>query len=146
MVVLDVLGLAVGLLALGLFTGAYVAVLWSPFLLLTRLRPLFRVGPTDRWWLNYAVAALLAGLVHATVYAVGRALLADLAAPELLLYAGLGTAVLWMAVAGVGLPSVGRNWKTGGYMTELVLLGGAVWYALVTTVPPLFLHSVYLAD
>lgn len=145
MVVFEVLTLTLGLLALGLFTGAYVAVLWSPFLLLNRLRPLFRVGPTDRWWLNYVVAALLVGVVHATVYAVGRTLLSGVAVPELLLYAGLGTAVCWMAVAGVGLPSVGRNWKRGGYMTELVLLGGAVWYALVTTVPPLFLHSVYLA-
>lgn len=145
MVVVDVLALAVTLLALGLAAGGYVAVLWSPFLLLDQFRPLFHVGPTGSSWLNYAIAAVTVGVVHVTAFALGRALLGSaVTVPGLVLYTGFGVATLWMAVAGVVLPAVGHDWKRSGYVTELVLLGGAVWYTLVTTVPLLFVVSAGL--
>lgn len=131
---------------LGVLAGIYLAVAWSPFLLLGWLRPLFRVGPTDDWWRNYLLAADLLGVVHVTTYTVGSVLLGDaVGSAELVFYSGLGVAVFGMAVAGVVLPALGRDWKEAGYMTEFALLGGAVWYAAITTIPPLVLRTLYLA-
>lgn len=146
MAALDVVIAVVYVAVLGVLAGMYLAVAWSPFLLLGWLRPLFRVGPTADWRRNYLLAADLLGMVHMITYAIGTVLLGDaVASPEMIFYSGLGVSLFGMAVAGVVLPALGRDWKEGGYMTEFALLGGAVWYVAITTVPPLVLHTLYFA-
>jgi hypothetical protein len=132
-------------LLLGLLVGAYVAAAWSPFLLRPRLRVLFRIGPTDEWWINYLLAADVVGVVHVTGYVTGTVLLGRVITPvEMLLYSGFGVAVFVMAIAGVVLPALGFTWKRDGYVTEFELLGAALWYAVITTLPPLILRGLSL--
>ncbi|WP_227379467.1 hypothetical protein [Haladaptatus halobius] len=146
MAVTEIIAKVFTVVLLGLITGGYIAVAWSPFLLLRQLQPLFRVGQTNKWWLNYLFAAAVIGISHVVVYTVGMLLVGRTeAAVEMIFYSGVGVALFGMVVAGIGLPVLGYNWKRGGYMTEFALLGGAVWYALITIVPPFVLQSLYLA-
>lgn len=145
MAAIEVVTTVFSFVLLAAIVGGYVAVAWAPFLLLRRLQPLFRVGPTDQWWVNYLFAALVVGTVHLIAYVGGLFLLGSAVEPaEMALYAGFAIALLWMAVAGVVLPALEYDWKRGGYMTELALLGGAVWYVAVTVVPPIVLQGLYL--
>lgn len=142
----EVVATAFTVVLLVVATGGYVAVAWSPFLLLDRVRPLFGVGPADEWWVNYLFDALALGAVHVVGYVVGMSLLGGVVEPAgMIVYTGIGVAVLAMAVAGVILPAAGADWKRGGYVTEITLLGGAVWYAAITVVPPLVLMGLSLA-
>lgn len=142
----DGIAVALDLFVLGMAASGYVAAAWSPFLLLRRISSLFRLGPTDQWWINYLLAAVALGMLHVTTYVAGTTLLGDAVTPaEMILYSGVGIALLGMAVAGIVLPALGYRWKQPGFMTDLLLLGGALWYAAITTVPPVVLRSLSLA-
>lgn len=142
---------ALGTLALLVFPGLVAAVLWSPILLVGRLRALFRRlppgGSTVGSYLLVAVGLSLpfvggAGAVFATVSAEGAAL--SNALLNVVLGLTLAYAVVLPAVAGVGLPRFGIDWDPTGYGpgTWAALVGAALWYAAVFVVPLSFFAFV----
>lgn len=136
----------VHLLAFGIATGGYLAVAWSPFLLLVRFRRLFALGPAPDWVTNYLLVATAFGILHVLV-GLGVWLVSGLAPIEVLAASGVGLAVAGMLLAGVLLPQLGYRWVDGRHATTtaMALLGGAIWYVGVTVIPPFVLWAMVLA-
>lgn len=148
MAAIEIVGTVLHVLSLGVVVGGYIALVWSPFLLIARLRPLFQLGLTNEWWTNYMIAAVIVGTVHATVYVTGTVLIGGSTSPAaLLFYSGIGVGLLGMATAGILLPMLGYEWADAddGFVTALSLLAGSLWYAAITIVPPFVLWTMYLA-
>lgn len=145
MTVVEILGTVIQVLSLGVVAGGYIAAWWSPFLLVSPLRGLFELGPTTDWSSNYLLAATAVGIAHVGVLVV--LLLGPVAPVMALFYAGLGIAICWMAVAGVVLPATGRHWIDGAdwFAAGIRLSAGALWYILVTIVPPFVVWTMLLA-
>lgn len=146
-------GTLVGWLALLVGPGLVAALCWSPLLLSSRIRRLFRaLPPTGSVAASYLLAAVAlsapfvvgSGYVIATVPAEGAALSNVLI--DLLLALSVGYAVGLPALSALGLPRAGIDWDPNGYGpgTWALLLLGAVWYAALFAVP-LFLVAVVFA-
>lgn len=142
---IEILVTAVHVLSIGVVVGGYVAACWSPFLLLDPLGGLFELGPSADPSSNYLLAAVAVGTVHAGIFLA--LVLGSIAPVMALFYAGIGTAVCWMAVAGVVFPATGRRWtgEADWFRAGIALCAGALWYALVTIVPPFVLWTMLLA-
>lgn len=143
-------------LLLGVAVGPSVVAmtLWSPFLLSSRLRSLFRaVPPTESMVVGYALVAVglwvpyLAGLGWVLVRTTGTTGattangLLDVVVPVSLLYlVGLP------AGAVLGLPRAGVDWDPTGYgaATWALLVAGAAWWAVLLG-GPVFLLSLVMA-
>lgn len=134
--------------------GLAAAVLWSPFLLSSRIRALFRTLPPAR---SAAVSypAVILGLsapyVVGTAWAITNAhqgtggamatALLNVLFPLTTLY------VIGLPIVAVeGLPRLGIDWDPTGYgaSTWVLLIVGSAWYSAVFAVP-LFLVSLVLA-
>ena len=133
--------------------GLVGAVLWSPILLVGRLRSLFSRlpprGSTAGSYLLVAVGLSLpfvigTGVVLATRSTEGAAF------SNTLLGMVFGLAIAYVIalplIAGVGLPRLGLDWDPTDYGvgTWLLLVGAALWYATVFVVP-LALFAIVLA-
>jgi hypothetical protein len=124
--------------------GLVAAVLWTPFLIASRFRALFRaLPPAGRLVPSYVGVALtlsipyLAGLL----LTVG---LVDSAGPgwsegflDTALFGGVLVGLVAPAVAAAGLPRLGVDWDPTGYgaSTWALLLAAGLWYAVVAAVP-----------
>lgn len=144
-------GFTVGLI---IGPGLVAALLWSPFLLSSRLRSLYRslppAGSTVVSYLGVTLGLSLPYLVG-TVWAItatkggtgatmANALL-DVILPITALY------VIGLPIASVeGLPRLGIDWDETGYepSTWVLLIAGAGWYAAIFAIP-LFLIALILA-
>jgi hypothetical protein len=124
--------------------GVLVAVLWSPILLIGRLRSLFRrLPPGGSVGISYAAVAVglsvpfLGGTaaVLATTGTEGAAL--SNAILDTAFRLTVGYVVALPLIAGVGLPRLGVDWDPTGYglSTWSFLVVAAVWYATVFAVP-----------
>ncbi|GAB3697945.1 hypothetical protein [Halorubrum pallidum] len=140
-------------LALFAIPGIVAAALWSPFLLASRFRALFRaLPPAGRTTVSYLAVAL--GL--SVPYLVGVLLTVGLvdssgagwsnALIETALVGGLCTGLVAPVVAVVGLPRLGIDWDPTGYgpSTWALVVAAGVWYAVVAAIP-LFALSVVFA-
>lgn len=141
-------------LALIIGPGLAAALLWSPFLLSSRVRSLYRSLPPARSTVvTYLVVTVglslpyLVGTIWAitTSYKGSGAVMAnallDVLIPITALY------VVGLPIAAVeGLPRLGIDWDRTGYDTStwVLLIAGAAWYAAIFAVP-LFLISLVLA-
>ena len=146
--IIEIVGTTLYVVLLGIVTGGYVAAAWSPFLLLSSIRPLFRIGPSDDWITNYLIGMTGIGIVHIAVVVAGTLLIGTAFAPlEILFYSGVGVAVFAMAFCGTVLPALGHNWTESEdwFVSSLSLLGGGIWYAGITIIPPFILWTMYLA-
>ncbi|TKX78627.1 hypothetical protein EXE53_20225 [Halorubrum sp. SD626R] len=140
--------------ALALFAapGVAAAVLWSPFLLASRFRALFRaLPPTGRFASSYLAVALglsvpylagvllTAGLVDSAGAGWSNALV------ETAIVGGLCTGVVAPVVAVVGLPRLGIDWDPTGYgpSTWALVVAAGLWYAAVAAVPLFALAVVF---
>ena len=135
-------------LVFGIATGGYLALAWSPFLLLRRLRRLFEIGPTTEWWTNYLLSATGFGIVHVSL-GLFIWFTFDPIAPIIVLTAtGTIVALTGMAIAGVILPSMGLQWanENAAMPTAIALLGSAIWYIGVSVIPPFVLWTMTLAQ
>lgn len=147
-------GSILGLLAVVLLPGLIAAVLWSPFLLSSRIQSLFAsLPPRESTLVTYTVAAVGASLpfwlgslaaIVGTEGASGAVManaILDVIVPLAVVYV-----VGFPTIAIVVLPRVGVDWDPTGYGTgtwALLLVGGG-WYAAMFAVP-LFLVAVVLA-
>lgn len=144
-------GFVVGLL---LGPGIVAAIIWSPFLLASRIRALFRALPPARSTaVSYVVVTVglsipyLFGTIAALVVTEGQTggamanALLNVLIPVSSLYV-LGLPILAIR----GLPRIGRDWDPNGYDTTtwVLLIVGAAWYSALFAVP-LFLIAVVLA-
>lgn len=144
-------GFVIGLL---LGPGIVAALLWSPFLVSSRVRTLFRsLPPAGSTAVSYVLVTVglslpyVAGTLGALVVTEGQSggtmanAILNMLVPVSSLY------VLGLPVIAIrGLPRVGRDWDpTGGDTTTwLLLIVGAAWYSALFAVP-LFLFAVVLA-
>ncbi|APW99552.1 hypothetical protein CHINAEXTREME_18030 [Halobiforma lacisalsi AJ5] len=137
---------AVGWLLLAaslLVPGAIAALLWTPFLLSSRIRTLFvRLPPSGSLLPSYALVGVAASLpfVLGPLVAVTRAGPDALWGPAIL---GV-TAVLFVGyaagtplVGALALPRLGIDWDPHGYdaSTWALLGAGGAWYAALFAVP-----------
>jgi hypothetical protein len=138
-------------LGLLLVVGLAVTILWSPVLLVGRLRSLFRrLPPTGSTLGSYLLVAVGlsvpfhvgSGIVFATTSTEGAAL------SNALLNVTLALAVSYVIVlplvAGVGLPRIGIDWDSTGYgaSTWATLVGSTLMYVTVFVLPLSFLAFV----
>ena len=141
------LGLVVG-------PGLVAALLWSPFLLSSRLRALFRsLPPTRSAAVSYLGVTIglsvpyLAGTVWAMMATKGQTggAMAN-ALLNVMIPVSSGYVIGLPAIAVRGLPGIGIDWDQNGYdgTTWLLLIGGSTWYSALFAVP-LFLIAVILA-
>lgn len=141
-------------LALIFGPGIVAALLWSPFLLSSRLRTLYRSLPPARSTLvSYLFVTVglsipyLAGTTWALMATEGQSggamanALLDVLIPVSSVYV-IGIPV----VAIEGLPRLGVDWDPTGYgpSTWILLIAGSTWYSALFAVP-LFLISLVLA-
>lgn len=122
-----------------LIPGVVAMVLWSPFLLSERIRQLFqRLPPTDSLLPTYVLVGIATSLpyVLGLVWALTRA-----ESGKMIFTVAIGVTICYIValplVGVLGLPRSGIDWAPTGYgwQTWLLLVGGAVWYALLFTVP-----------
>lgn len=125
------------LVAVFVAAGLGLAGLWLPFVIFSRLRELFAIGPTGHWAANYAVGFVALATVHVSVLfaALTNAPTDDAVAP-IVVFTGPALALACWAGAAFGLPFAGYDWLEDALATRAILFVGAVWYAAVTTVPP----------
>ena len=138
---------ALHVLSFGIATGGYLALAWSPFLLLQRVRAVFHAGPTTNWWENYLLVAIVLGVGHVCL-GLGLWMVDVGFTPiEILFLSAVTVALAGMTTAGVILPGYGVRWMPEGQATPtaFALLGGAVWYVAITIVPPFVLWTMVLA-
>lgn len=134
------------LLGLVLGPGLVATVVWSPVLMSSRLRSLFRSLPlTDSMAVNYVFTAI--GLSVPWIVGFGWALAAlDAQTTKHPTGDPLLTAAGWLStayiigiplVAAIGLPWIGVDWDDYKYGkgTWLRLIGGALWYVTIFAVP-----------
>ncbi|WP_135364885.1 hypothetical protein [Halosimplex halophilum] len=125
------------LLAVFVAAGVGLAALWLPFLISRRVRALFAVGPLGHWAANYGLAFLaLATLQVSFLFAALTNAPSDDAVATIVIFTGPLIALACWAVAAFGLPALGYDWLEDPVVTRALLFAGAVWYAVVTTVPP----------
>ena len=141
-------------LALVLGPGLVAALLWSPFLLSSRLRRLFRrLPPTGSVVASYVPVAVGASLPY--VIGAGWAIVASAdgsgaamanALLDVVVPLSVGYVAGVPAVAAAALPRLGVDWDPAGYgaSTWLLLAAGGAWYALVLG-GPLFVIALILA-
>jgi len=141
------------LVALVLTPGVVAMVLWSPILLSTRLRTLFRqLPPTTSILVSYVLVALVLSLpfiggalrAFAQTTATGAALSNTIL--DTVLKLSIGYIIGMPVVSAVWLPRLGIDWDPAEYgaSTWLLLVFSAVWYIAVFALP-LSLLSVILA-
>jgi hypothetical protein len=140
------------LAVVALAPGTVAGVLWSPFLLSGRLRSLVEtLDPTGVWPVTYAVGTVLTGFLVVVGFVL---LLGDLpndsaAGANLLLDGVVVTVVVLVAVGWAGstlvAPRLGYDWDPTGYGlgTHVLVLAGAVWYAVVLATPFFLLSLVF---
>lgn len=141
------------LLVLVLAPGVTATILWTPVLLSSRLRALFRsLPPTDRLPVNYVVVGLglsvpwLVGIGYALQeLGAGRATTGAVFLNVASLLA-IGYTVGLPVVGGLGLPRVDLDWDPNGYpaSTWVILAVAGGWYAAVYTVP-MFLFGIVIS-
>jgi hypothetical protein len=125
------------LLAVFVAAGVGLAALWLPFLVSVRVRALFEVGPLSHWAANYGLAFVaLATLQVSVLFAALTNAPSDDAVATIVVFTGPLLALACWAGAAFGLPALGYDWLEDPVITRALLLAGAVWYAVVTTVPP----------
>jgi len=125
------------LLAVFAAVGAGLAALWLPFLISSRVRALFEIGPFGHWVANYGLTFLaLATLQVSFLFAALTTAPSDDAVATIVVFTGPLLALACWTVAAFGLPAAGYDWLEDAVVTRLLLFAGAVWYAAVTTVPP----------
>lgn len=134
---LDILGLILGV-------GLVVTVLWSPILMIGRVRALFRrLPPTQSLIGSYVPVAIGlslpfvigSGIVITTTSTEGAAV--SNALLQTVVVITLAYAVLLPTVAVIGLPRAGVDWDPTGYGigTWLLLVGVSLWFAFIFAVP-----------
>lgn len=144
-------GFVLGLL---LGPGLVAALLWSPFLVSSRVRSLFRsLPPKGSTAVSYVLVSVglslpyVAGTLGALVVTEGGSggemanAILNMLIPVSSLY------VLGLPVIAIqGLPRLGRDWDPNEYDTAtwLLLIVGATWYSALFAVP-LFVIAVVLA-
>jgi len=142
------------LLGMLLGPGLVAAILWSPFLVSSRIRALFRSLPPARsTTLSYLVVTgglslpYIIGTLAVLVATEGQSggAMANGLLNMLIPVSGLYVIGLPLA-ANRGLPAIGRDWDPNNYgmSTWVLLLLGAVWYSALFAVP-LFLIAAVLA-
>ncbi|MDZ5810728.1 hypothetical protein U4E84_05120 [Halorubrum sp. AD140] len=151
----SVVGEATGwLLTLALFVlpGLVAAALWTPILLSTRLRALFRaLPPAGRLVPSYVGAALglsvpyLAGVVLTVEFVDSAGAAWSNALVETALAGGILTALVAPAAAALALPRLGIDWDPAGYgpSTWALLVAAGLWYAAVAAAPLFALALVF---
>ncbi|MFB6140860.1 MAG: hypothetical protein ABEJ26_10545 [Halosimplex sp.] len=124
--------------------GLALAAIWLPFAIPARVRRLFELGPTSRWYANYVAGFVLVGAVHtAGLFAALTNAPSDDAVAGIVMFANPGFALALWAGAAFGLPFAGYDWLEDRVVTRVFLFLGAVWYAAVTTVPLFVLMVLY---
>lgn len=147
----DALGWILTLLVLSL-PGLFAAVLWTPFLLVRRLRALLvALPPRGSLLTTYVGLALTASLP----YIVGLAMIVTALPAEgaawsnaiftLTLLVGAVYTLLAPTVAVVGLPRTGVEWDPSDspLATWFLLALGGLWYAFTFAVPMVALAVVF---
>ncbi len=128
---------------IGLFAGVVLAILWSPFLLSSRVQQLFAAGPFQRWSLNYVATGLVMGVIHFGVMLMLLGLWGSTRTVLDIVF-GIGTGIPLLAwLIGVRLVRRSHSATEYGVWTHLLLGLGVLWYAVVTIVPPLFFTIFY---
>lgn len=131
---------------IALISGVYgwlIAVLWSPFLIVGRLRSLFRSLPPSGWRVNYGLWMPLPAVLWGLLFGIGLSLSLDVR-PETkaspIYVAGLdGIALativslpLWPILLLYVLPIRGFDWDSNDYDAKTILLvvTGTIWYLI----------------
>ena len=138
-------------LALVVAPGIVGAILWSPILLVSRLRSLFDRLPPAR---STAASYLLVAVGLSLPFVIGTGVVVTTTSTDgaafsnVLLNVAFGLTIVYVTalptVAGVGLPWMGLDWDPTNYGlgTWLLLGGAALWYAAVFVVPLAFFAIV----
>lgn len=119
--------------------GGIAAVCWTPVLLSTRMRALFRRLPPFESVLVTYVAVSVGAAVPYILGLVGSVAAAD--SGKALFTVTLAVSLLYLSavplLGAVVLPRAGVDWDPTGYglSTWAVLLTGALWYVLLFGVP-----------
>lgn len=114
----------------GMMLGAAVAVVWAPFLRVPIVRDAVEHGPGP-WWANYLLGFAVLGAVHAAAFVILFAVAGSRATvPDLL----VGIPLL-VGLAGALMLVRAMDAVEDVLRTYVMLMGGVLWYVLVTTVP-----------